>query len=245
MVEPATKETVRNTTMKTGSARKPTMRVRLAPIGPYGLPVSTAARVVKKAAEREDEARAQHVAHEGEFQRVAGEDRDQQRDENRRRERDIGRRPEDPGGMVGNDLVLVQQLPQIAIGLEDTGAAPGLEDLLEPVGDAFGERRKADHNGDLEQVIKDAGGHDLSHHSRLSAHPCCVWESSHRIPPPSNSTYLRPACISAGRAAGRSYQPEGGYGGTPSPLWVMLAADGQDGNRVLRRNRSQGVDHVK
>ena len=34
MVEPATNDTVKNTMMNTGSARKPTMRVRLAPIGP-------------------------------------------------------------------------------------------------------------------------------------------------------------------------------------------------------------------
>ena len=47
MVEPATKDTVKKTMMKTGSARKPTMRVRLAPMGPYGLAVSTAASVLK------------------------------------------------------------------------------------------------------------------------------------------------------------------------------------------------------
>ncbi len=34
MVDWATKATVKKTIMKTGSARKPTMRVRLAPIAP-------------------------------------------------------------------------------------------------------------------------------------------------------------------------------------------------------------------
>ncbi len=34
--------------LNTGSARKPTIRVRLAPIGPYGFAVSTAASVLKK-----------------------------------------------------------------------------------------------------------------------------------------------------------------------------------------------------
>lgn len=48
IVEPATSETVKKTIVNTGAARKPTIRVRLAEIGPYGLAVSMAARVAKK-----------------------------------------------------------------------------------------------------------------------------------------------------------------------------------------------------
>ena len=47
IVEPATNETVKNTIIKTGSARKPTIRVRLAPMAPYGFAESIAASVAK------------------------------------------------------------------------------------------------------------------------------------------------------------------------------------------------------
>ena len=86
----------------------------------------------EEAREAEEEPARQHVAHEGERQRIVRQDRDQNRDEDRHHEHQIGRDAKDPGGLVRYDLVFVEELPDIPIRLKDAGAAFALHDLLEP-----------------------------------------------------------------------------------------------------------------
>ena len=83
-------------------------------------------------AKRQHEATAQHVAHEREKERITRQHRNQQRDENRSDEHNVGREPENPRTVLRDDLVLMEQLPQIAIRLENARPALGLDHLLEP-----------------------------------------------------------------------------------------------------------------
>ena len=82
-------------------------------------------------AEREDEAAAENVAHVGERQRKIGRDRNQDRHRQHRGEGDEGRDPIDPGSGFRHDDLLVEQLPEVAIGLENAGTLRKLHALFE------------------------------------------------------------------------------------------------------------------
>ena len=113
----------------------------------------------EETAERENEAGAEHVAHEREEQRVACQDRDEEGDEHRRGKRHIGRRAKNPRTLLGYDLILVQKLPDVPVGLKDARSALRLQNLLEPAGDAFNERCECHHDEDLDDVVGDPLDH--------------------------------------------------------------------------------------
>ena len=80
---------------------------------------------------------------------------------NRRDKRHVRREPENPGAFFRDDLILVEQLPQIAIRLEDARPAFGLNHLLEPREHAGRQRRENHHHGGLQDVEEDALEHGL------------------------------------------------------------------------------------
>jgi hypothetical protein len=55
--------------------------------------------------------------------------------------------------VLGDDLVFVQELEEIAVRLKNARPALGLEDLLEPTNDSLDERREANHHCDLKEII--------------------------------------------------------------------------------------------
>jgi hypothetical protein len=113
----------------------------------------------KEPAKREHEASAQHVAHEREEKRVAREHRNQKRDEDRRGKGNVGGGAEDPATFVGDDLVLVQEFPDVTVGLQKPGPLLGLKDLLEAVDHHFDQGRNSQDKSRLEDVVHNALSH--------------------------------------------------------------------------------------
>jgi len=109
--------------------------------------------------QRQDKTSAQHVAHERKKQRIAGKHRDQQGDEDRRREHDIRRETENPGTLVGNHFVLVEEFPDVPVRLEQTWPALGLDNILEAIDGSRQQGRKAHDDGHLQQVVNDPSQH--------------------------------------------------------------------------------------
>ena len=68
--------------------------------------------------ESQDQAAAEDVAHVGQRQRIVGEDGDQDRHRHHAGERDDGRDEIQPGRGLRRHDVFVEQLPEVAIGLE-------------------------------------------------------------------------------------------------------------------------------
>jgi hypothetical protein len=55
--------------------------------------------------------------------------------------------------LLGNDLVLVQELPEVAVRLKDARTALRLEVFLESTNNAFNQRRESHDDDDLENVV--------------------------------------------------------------------------------------------
>ena len=106
----------------------------------------------EEASQRQHEPAPQHVAHEGEKQRVAGQHGNQQRDENRRHEDHIRGKPKNPRALLGDHLVLLKQLVQVPIRLKNARTALGLDNFLEPVEHSEDQRREHHHHQHLQQV---------------------------------------------------------------------------------------------
>jgi hypothetical protein len=73
----------------------------------------------EETAKRKNKPAAEHVTHEGEEQRIARQNWDEQRNKHRRSEGDIRRRPEYPRTVLGYDFVFMKKFPDVAIRLKD------------------------------------------------------------------------------------------------------------------------------
>ena len=121
--------------------------------------------------EREDEPAAENVAHIGKRQREIGEDGNEDRHRHHRREGDERRQPIDPGGGLRDDDLLVEQLPEIAIGLKDPRSLRELDAFLELHDRALQERGQGEDGEHLANLQDNVAGHnDDPRRHRLSAH---------------------------------------------------------------------------
>ena len=84
-----------------------------------------------------------------------GQHRDQDRHRQRRGKGDDRGCPVQPGRRLRHDDLLVEQLPEIAIGLEDAGPLAPLHPLLELQDDALKQRREQQGRRDLGDLQKD------------------------------------------------------------------------------------------
>ena len=92
--------------------------------------------------------------------RIIRQDRDQSRDEDRHHKNEIGRDSKDPGGLFRDDLIFVEELPDVPIRLKDAGPSLALHDFLEP-GEHTGVQGCEDqYKQDLQRVVGDCLGHD-------------------------------------------------------------------------------------
>ncbi|MFZ0293261.1 MAG: hypothetical protein WAL52_06620 [Candidatus Sulfotelmatobacter sp.] len=122
--------------------------------------MSTAASAAKNPASPRKKTSRQHVSHKCEYQRVVGQHRNQNGDENRHHKHQTGSDAKDPCRLIRHDLVLVKQLPNIPVGLHNRRAALALYHFLQAGKDARIQRRECQYEEDLKQVISDGFDHD-------------------------------------------------------------------------------------
>ena len=107
----------------------------------------------KEAAKRQEEASRQHVAHESECQRIIGQYRNQAGNEQGDHKDQVRSEAKDPCRFRRNDFVFVEELPEVPIRLKDVWSALALDILFEPAEHAGVQRRKADHEQKLNEVV--------------------------------------------------------------------------------------------
>ena len=150
-------EAVKNTISSAGSARKETSISRRAPSVPKEVPMSIAASAMKTRARAKMPTSA--------ITSTAGGKRQIDRDHRHQRggqphadEQDVGGVAEQGRGVVGQHRVLVEQLDQVAVGLQDAGAAAVLHPGAAVVDPAQQQRRGQHHQHVLEQLQQEGRG---------------------------------------------------------------------------------------
>src|SRR5579884_725592 len=136
MVTWAINVTLKRTRITTGSASKGAGRIHRR-------------QRCEKAAQRKNEAASQHIAHEGIGQWIGSQHRNEHGHNQGRDKAEEGRGMIDPGSMLRYDASLVQQLPEVAIGLPDARPAFGLDNRLEPIDDSTQKRSAEEYGGYL------------------------------------------------------------------------------------------------
>ena len=113
----------------------------------------------EESGQREEETSREHIPHESKRQWIIGEYRDQARNEQGDHKNQIGSEAENPRCLRRDDLVFVEQLPEIPVWLQDAGSALALDILFEPAEHTSVQRGEADHEQKLNDVVHDSMCH--------------------------------------------------------------------------------------
>ena len=90
---------------------------------------------------------------------TGGEGRHQRRRHPGGRKDDVGRRPKEPGGVLGDDHLLADQFQQVAVGLKERWSASSQEPRPDPARHAGEQRCGGEHQHDLHELREPAEPH--------------------------------------------------------------------------------------
>ena len=125
--------------------------------------------------ERQDQAAAENVAHVGQRQGIVRQNGDEDRNRQRRGEGDDRRGPVEPRGRIRGDNLLVEQLPEVTIGLKDARPLAALHALFELEDDPLKQGREQKRRQDLRDLKDDVPhGHRPSLEARYDRSPRSV-----------------------------------------------------------------------